>query len=273
MDWLAALQQLRRDGRAGVLVTVVGVQGHAPRDAGAKLVVSAERSWGSVGGGNLEQTAIGHARELIAAGATEPQLREAKLTERSHNAYGRQCCGGAVELLYEPLPAWPVVAIFGVGHVGYELGRILSRLAVQLHLVDSRAEQLDRVRLAELIDGTAEVTVHHAVLGEQVLEQLPAGAHVLIMTHDHAEDLALCDAALRRPALGSIGLIGSAAKWARFRTRLAGEGHPAELIERIQCPIGLPEVAGKEPAVIAIAAAAEFLQRIDQPKPVGAAGR
>jgi xanthine dehydrogenase accessory factor len=270
VDWLTALQRLRRDSQAGVLVTVVGVQGHAPRDAGAKMVVSAERSWGSVGGGNLEETAIVRARELIASGATEPRLQEAKLTERSSNAYGRQCCGGAVQLLYEPLPAWPVIAIFGVGHVGYELGRILSRLAVQLHLVDSRAEQLDRIRLAELIDGTAEVTVHHAVLGEQVLERLPAGAHVLVMTHDHAEDLALCDAALRRPALGSIGLIGSAAKWARFRTKLAAEGHPAELIDRIQCPIGLAEVAGKDPAVIAIATAAELVQRIGQRVAAGA---
>jgi xanthine dehydrogenase accessory factor len=262
VDWLTALQRLRQEGQAGVLVTVVSVQGHAPRDAGAKMVVGAERSWGSVGGGNLEETAIVRARELIASGATEPELHEAKLTERSSNAHGRQCCGGAVQLLYEPVPAWPVIAIFGVGHVGYELGRILSRLPVQLHLVDSRAEQLDRIRLAELVEGTAAVTVHHAVLGEQVLERLPADAHVLIMTHDHAEDLALCDAALRRPALGSIGLIGSAAKWARFRTKLAAEGHPVGLIDRIQCPIGLAEVAGKDPAVIAIATAAELVQRI-----------
>ena len=62
-----------------------------------------------------------------------------------------------------------------------------------------------------MTNGTADVAVHHAVLGEQVLEALPRGAHALIMTHDHAEDFALCDTALRLPALGSIGLIGSAA--------------------------------------------------------------
>ena len=50
---------------------------------------------------------------------------------------------------------------------------------------------------------------------------LPRGAHVLIMTHDHAEDFALCDAALRLPDLGSVGLIGSSAKWTGFRRRLA----------------------------------------------------
>jgi xanthine dehydrogenase accessory factor len=163
------------------------------------------------------------------------------------------------------LPVWPTVAVFGVGHVGYELARILARLPIRLQLVDSRAEQLDRVRLAEVIDGVAEVAVHHTLLGEQVLERLPAGAHVLVMTHDHAEDFALCDMALRLPGLGSIGLIGSSAKWARFRGRLAEAGHPAETIDRIDCPIGLPGVPGKDPAAIAIAVAAALLGRLGRP--------
>ncbi|HEX4729092.1 MAG TPA: xanthine dehydrogenase accessory protein XdhC [Jatrophihabitans sp.] len=259
MDWLTAALQLRRDGLPGVLVTVLEVRGHAPRDPGTKMVVAAGGSWGSVGGGNLEESAIHRARSMIAGSAAGSELLESKLTARSRNAHGRQCCGGTVRLLLEPLPVWPTVAIFGVGHVGLELARILARLQIRLQLVDSRAEQLDRVRLAEVIDGVAEVSVHHAVLGEQVLERLPPGAHVLIMTHDHAEDLALCDMALRLPALSSIGLIGSSAKWAMFRTRLAELGHAAESIDRIDCPIGLPGVAGKEPAVIAIAVAAALV--------------
>ena len=55
MDWLSAVQQLRDDGLPGVLVTVIEVRGHAPRDAGAKMVVGADHLWGSVGGGNLEE--------------------------------------------------------------------------------------------------------------------------------------------------------------------------------------------------------------------------
>ena len=98
------------------------------------------------------------------------------------------------------------MAIFGVGHVGYELARILSRHEVQLHLVDSRAEQLDPLRLADVTDGVADVTVHRELLGEVVLDRLPRGAHVLIMTHDHAEDFALCDAAC--PATASWAASG-----------------------------------------------------------------
>src|ERR1700726_3498709 len=262
MDWLRAVQQLRHDGQPGVLVTVIEVRGHAPREAGAKMVVSREYSWGSVGGGNLEATAVVRARELISSGAVEPGVLELQLNPHARAEHGRQCCGGVVKLLLEPLAVRPVVALFGVGHVGYELARILSRLPIRLLLVDSRAEQLDRVRLADINDGAAEVGIYHTLLGEQVLEQLPRGAHVMIMTHDHAEDYALCDAALRlNQPLGGIGLIGSAVKWTRFQAQLAAAGHGPEAIARITCPIGQPGITGKDPAVIAVAVASALLQK------------
>ena len=261
MDWLRAVQQLRDNREPGVLVTVIEVRGHAPREAGAKMVVSRDRTWGSVGGGNLEASAVARARELIESGTTEPEMHEAHLSPHAHSEHGRQCCGGVVRLLLEPLPARPVVALFGIGHVGYELARILSRLPLQLLLIDSRAGQLDRVRLADVIDGRADVGIYHTLLGEQVLEQLPRGAHVVIMTHDHAEDYALCDAVLRlSQPLGSIGLIGSSAKWTHFQEMLAAHGHGPEEIARITCPIGQPGLTGKEPAVIAVAVAAALLQ-------------
>ena len=260
MDWLKAAQQLRDEGEPGVMVTVAEVRGHAPREAGAKMVVSRDRTWGSVGGGNLEATAVARARELIEAGAAAPEMSEAQLNPHARNEHGRQCCGGVVRLLLEPLPVRPVVALFGLGHVGYELARILSRLPVRLLLVDSRPEQLDRVRLADVIDGTADVGIYHTLLGEQVLEQLPRGARVVIMTHDHAEDFALCDAALRLPQRpGGIGLIGSSAKWTRFQAQLGAAGHSPAAIARITCPIGRPGITGKDPAVIAVAVAAALL--------------
>ena len=67
------MPQLRAERRAGVLVTVVDVRGHAPRDAGAKMVVASDARWGSVGGGNLEETAIARARALLDAGPSPPR--------------------------------------------------------------------------------------------------------------------------------------------------------------------------------------------------------
>ena len=167
--------------------------------------------------------------------------------------HGVQCCGGEVTVLFEPLPAVPAVAVFGMGHVGSELARILARHDIELHLVDSRGAAR-RPRAAGRADRRtreARVHIHHAVVPELVLGELPAGSHVLMMTHDHAEDAALCDAALRCGHLGSIGLIGSSAKWRRFAKRLAEEGHDEAALARITTPIGLPEITGKEPATIA----------------------
>ena len=259
MHWTEAVARLRRERVPGVLVTVTAVRGHAPREAGAKMVVSADATWGSVGGGNLEETAVARARLALEDATREPSSLVMSLSDKARTEHGRQCCGGEVTLLLEPLPVVPAVAVFGVGHVGLELARILARHDLELHLVDSRAEQLEVGRLACLDDAVATVHVHHAPVPELVLGSVPAGTHVLVLTHDHAEDFALCDAALRCAHLGSIGLIGSAAKWTRFRQGLLVEGHPEEAVARIVSPIGDPAVAGKQPATIAVAVAASLL--------------
>ncbi|MCM6778862.1 xanthine dehydrogenase accessory protein XdhC [Nocardia sp. CDC159] len=266
MTWVAAVARLRARREPGVLVTVATVRGHAPRRAGAKLVVGQAETWGSIGGGNIEAVAIDRARELLAAPDPEAELMEFALNDKVTNRHGVQCCGGAVTVLLEPLPVVPAVAIFGVGHVGLELARILARQDLDLHLIDTRPDQLTEQRLGVLADAVAQVHVYHTpLLPEEVLAELPPGAHILIMTHDHAEDAALCDAALRTAGLGSIGLIGSAAKWARFRRRLAEEGgHDAAAIERIKTPIGLSEITGKEPATIAVSVAADLLRTFER---------
>ena len=260
MHWLQAVDRLRRDREAGVLVTVADVRGHAPRDAGAKMVVAAEGSWGSIGGGNLEETAVARARELLSSHASTPEQLTLGLTDKTRTEHGRQCCGGEVTVLLEPLPVVPAVAIFGVGHVGLELARILVRHDLELHLVDSRADQLTAERLACLDDGLGAVRLHRAPVPELVLGTVPAGTHVLVMTHDHAEDFAICDAALRCRHLGSVGLIGSAAKWSRFRQGLLVEGHDDASVASIRSPIGTPGLDGKEPATIAVSVAADLLR-------------
>jgi xanthine dehydrogenase accessory factor len=274
VNWIDAVAALRRGRQPGVLVTVVGVRGHAPREAGAKMVVGERRCWGTIGGGNLEESAVLRARELIAAGTRDPETGTVGLTERAPARHGLQCCGGEVTVLFEPLRPVPAVAIFGMGHVGTELARILARHDVELHLVDSRARHVAPDRLAAVTDdAVAHVRTHHAVVPELVLGELPTGCHVLLMTHDHAEDAALCDAALRCGHLGSIGLIGSSAKWRRFAKRLAAEGHDEAALARITTPIGLPAIVGKEPATIAVSVAADLLVRFARAdSAAGAAG-
>jgi len=265
MEWLAAVEDLRSRREAGVLVTAVAVRGHAPREAGAKMVVSSTETWASIGGGNLEATAVERARELLLDPTAAPVMFTANLSDKAPVGHGVQCCGGEVTVLLEPLAVLPAVAIFGIGHVGLELARILARHDLDLHLVDSRPEQLTEQALSSLDDANARVHRHHVpVLPELVLAELPRGTHVLVMTHDHAEDAALCDAALRTAHLGSIGLIGSRAKWNRFRQKLSDEGHDEVAIARITTPIGVPELEGKRPATIAVGVAAALLREFER---------
>ncbi|MCA1781322.1 MAG: xanthine dehydrogenase accessory protein XdhC [Intrasporangiaceae bacterium] len=266
MRWLAAVEHLRERGEAGVLVTVVAVRGHAPREAGAKMVVGRYASWDSVGGGNLEAVAIEKARAMLGSGSSIPETFTSTLSERGsrdEKRHGVQCCGGEVTVLLEPLPVVAAVAVFGMGHVGLELARILARHDLDLHLVDTRPERFGDDVLAPLADATARIRLHSVpLLPEEVLVTLPTGAHLFVMTHDHAEDAAIVDAALRTPGLGSIGLIGSSAKWARLRRRLLEDGLSEEDVDRVTTPIGMPGLPGKDPAVIAVSVAADLLARL-----------
>ena len=273
MDWLDALQRLRDARTPAVVVTLAMVRGHAPRNGGAKMVIAPADVFGTIGGGNLEATAVSRARELLVSGTAEPELLTLALSDKSVTEYGVQCCGGEVTLLLEPVRVVPSVAVFGIGHVGLELARVLARQQLVLHLVDSRADMLAPARLGTdgmpgpLADAVAEVRVHHAPVPEAVLRDLPPGTHVLVMTHDHAEDLAIVDQALRVDGIGSIGLIGSRSKWARFRARLGDAGHDDAALARVTTPIGLPEITGKQPATIAVSVAAGILRLIEQQAP------
>lgn len=262
MHWIDAIARLRARREPGVLVTLTSVRGHAPREAGAKMVVAAAEQFGTVGGGNLEATAVARARAMLADGARSPESLELALNERAPVQHGTQCCGGEVQVLFEPLPVVASVAIFGMGHVGVELSRILSRQDLELHLIDSRAAYAVPKAPAVYDDSLATLHWHHSPVPELVLGQVPAGSHVLVMTHDHAEDAALCDTALRCTHLGTIGLIGSSAKWRRFEKRLLDEGHSRESLARITCPVGITDLVGKEPATIAVSIAAALLQTV-----------
>lgn len=264
MRWLEHLTSLAGQKVPLVMVTLVSVRGHAPREAGAKMLVTADAVYATIGGGNLEASAVALAREMLAAiGAgrkTAPVTHTIRLTEKAPAEYGLQCCGGEVTMLLEPvLSAKSSVVIFGVGHVGLALAKVLSILPVELWLVDSRTEMLEESRLAFLHGQQAEVRVYPVPIAETVIQDLPSGAHILVMTHDHAEDLAVLDAALRRPDLGFIGLIGSSAKWSNFQHKLRQQGFAGEQIARVTCPIGLPQVPGKAPEAIAIATAAQLV--------------
>ena len=266
MTWLDPFTELRERGEPCVLVTVAAVRGHAPRGAGSKMLVSEREVYGSVGGGNLEQTAIEASRTHLSKKTKTPELLTVALNPKGGD-YGVQCCGGEVTLLLEPVyPQRPTVTIFGAGHVGWALVQVLGTLPLELVVVDSRPTQLNADLPTPL---NAKVHLTHAEVPETALESLPDGSHLLILTHDHAEDLAIVETALRQAKernFGFIGLIGSSVKWQHFQRELLAHGFTKTDLARVTTPIGLPNVPGKSPQAIAIGVAAQLLSYLDVPE-------
>ena len=80
-----------------VIVTVIEINGSAPREVGARMIVTEESSQGSIGGGNLEYQAIQNAQAML----VEPQKFTRKTEFSGLGITLKQCCGGAVQLMYE----------------------------------------------------------------------------------------------------------------------------------------------------------------------------
>ncbi len=253
-EWIAALAEASAAGRPAVLVTVLQVAGSTPREAGAKMLVTADAAAGSIGGGHLELEMVTQARELLARAAAGEDVAGPVVRELALGPSLGQCCGGRTSVLLEPiLPVRWQVAVFGAGHVGKALVKLLSDLPCGVTWIDSRPAELP----------AAPPPSVRCVLSESPSDEvadLPAGADLVVMTHSHALDLEIVDAALRRGGHRYLGLIGSRTKRARLAQRLEARGRTTEQLARITCPIGIAGVEGKEPAVIAVAVAAELLQ-------------
>jgi xanthine dehydrogenase accessory factor len=304
--WLA-------EGRAAWVVEITRVQGSAPRAAGTRMLVGRQGIEGTIGGGHLEWLAMRTARERLAAsqapastpvspadrspsGAAPPESTPAAQAEADHrHALGPslgQCCGGVVWLRYYPLTRsvvddWPDeparlrVAVFGAGHVGQALVRLLATLPCQIDWIDERENPVADSTASRPTSGadggmgtntggvatnTGGVATNTGAIAPLCVDSpaaelahLPDETCVLIMTHSHAQDFEICEAALRAGRFRQVGVIGSQTKAARFRRQLHERGLDESVVTRLVCPIGVPGIQGREPAVIAVAVAAQLL--------------
>lgn len=144
--------------------------------------------------------------------------------------------------------------LYGAGHVGQALVRMLSPLSLDIVWVDSRADMLPT---------TLPDNVHpliHAMPSE-VARDAPAAAHHRVLTHDHSLDYAICQTVLLKNRFATLGVIGSRSKAARFRHQLRRDGIAEEQIAKLLAQLGT-RIASKEPAAIAISIAAQWLQQL-----------
>jgi len=279
--WAQILTALERQGRCA-LVSVVKTEGSAPRDAGARMVVTPQGFFGTIGGGTLEWRAIAAAQAQLAGG------HAFKLSSHALGPDLGQCCGGRVELATEVFDRSAMDAVrslaereasgpfatkgrilsadhvenfgqrdrrlylFGAGHVGRALVLAMAQLPFDILWIDPRPSAFP---------GVAPGNVRSVVAANPVKEMSdpPSGSFALVMTHSHALDLAVTEAALKDNRFAYVGLIGSSSKRVRFERRLRAGGVEAGRIADLVCPIGIAGIESKEPGVIAAATAAQLL--------------
>jgi xanthine dehydrogenase accessory factor len=252
-------------GESGILLTVETTAGSTPRDAGTAMLIFSNDSVGTIGGGALEHGAINRARAALGGQAARLETETVPLGP----AIG-QCCGGSVVLRYQAQNAgdhmltgeWLAridggdesgVWLFGAGHVGKAVARAIGPLGFPLTWIDSRPDSFP--------DAPEDASVLVSRGPHLEVANAPSGAMLLVMTHSHAQDFDIVDAALKRVDLRFVGLIGSATKRARFISRLGARGHSEQAIGRLHCPIGIAGITGKEPEIIAASVAAQLLRQ------------
>lgn len=263
-------------------VSVVATRGSAPREVGAAMAVTPEGYYGTIGGGALEWRAIATAQAMLSRGAGSRRTSHALGPELG------QCCGGHVELLTEVFDrsALPEIRrrmaeigdtrrrvyLFGAGHVGRALVMALAPLPFEVMWIDPRASAFPAAMPTNVTPLAPEDV-------PAVLAGAPDGSLAFIMSHSHSLDLAIADVALRNASVARVGLIGSATKRARFMRRLREAGVAEDRIKGLVCPIGVDGIRSKEPAMIALATAAQIamfheqLQAVAQVSPVAERSR
>ena len=138
--------------------------------------------------------------------------------------------------------------------MGRAIVQLLEGIDCRVQWIDERESEFPGAPSAPHIERLCVEPV------EAEVRQAPPGAFYLVLTHSHELDQRITEAILRRGDFGYLGLIGSATKRAKFLRRYEERGVPGEALARLTCPIGVPGIAGKEPAVIAVGVVAQILQ-------------
>jgi len=262
--WFKALDLCQTQGKSYVMVTLLATAGSTPRDGGTKMLVCADETYDTIGGGNLEHIVTQRARELLIA-QTQPTTVATNSQHVEHFPLSSklgQCCGGATNVLFEVFVSHcQQLAVYGAGHVAQALIPIIAQLPLQIQWVDERAELFNEFKQKH---ANAPSNIKYIVSDEPVetVTKLNNNAWMLIMTHNHQLDYDLVKAGLNRPDIAYLGMIGSATKARRFTTRLAHQGLSQQDIQRLISPVGLLDIPGKEPINVAVSIVAQLMQKL-----------
>ncbi len=147
--------------------------------------------------------------------------------------------------------------LYGAGHVGRAIVKVMEDLPFEIFWIDTKASRFPEHvsdRINRVISTNPAQIVSHA----------PRDAYHVVLTYSHALDFEICRAVLSNNEFAYLGVIASRTKRVRFVRRLKEAGISQALVERLQAPIGLPDLTGKEPAIIALSLATDLLLRLQE---------
>ncbi|MDP3670200.1 MAG: xanthine dehydrogenase accessory protein XdhC [Telluria sp.] len=205
-----------------------------------------EDSWRLIAIDGLAEAALFDPAGKQLAGAPAPLFARDRGTHVMQEQDGRRWLVDAV------LAPRARLVLFGAGHVGAAIVRALAHLPCNVTWVDERDAMFP-------LDVPGNVTVEATDTPEALVDAAAAGASFLVMTHSHALDQRLTEAIMARADVGWFGLIGSKTKRKQFEHRLRARGVDPARIDAMVCPIGLPGITNKAPAVIAASVCAQLL--------------
>ena len=143
--------------------------------------------------------------------------------------------------------------IIGGGHCALALSELMSKMDFHISLFDDRPDlnTIDKNRFAHEIN----ILSDYDTIGDHV----PAGesSYVVVMTLGYVSDERVIRALIDKE-FKYFGVLGSSAKMSVMLRKLVKEGLPAEKLDRIRTPIGLP-IQSRTPEEIAVSIAAEII--------------
>ena len=248
-----------------ILATIIKAKGSVPRNENVSMAVSSSKQYGTIGGGELEYQVIKESNDLLNNFDCNQKIIELPLGPTLG-----QCCGGFVKiqlskfkngknlLLKHDLKEQIInqnqnLYIFGAGHVANALLSKLDGVGFNIFVIDSRENFISKINT----DYVFPILAKDPTI---IIKNAPSKSYYLVLTHSHQLDLSICDSILKKNDFTFIGLIGSKTKKIRFTKRLIEIGHDKNLIDKIECPIGIQSIEGKEPDVIAISIIARLLE-------------
>lgn len=255
-DFYQKLNEFRSLGKDVVLVTVTEKDGMAPSDVGKKMLVSEDnQAFGTIGGGTIEYYAREKCKEVLKS--RESFSEKYVLTDQDINVENDtvvlpMACGGKVTLFYEFLGPKQYVYIFGGGHCGAALAKVLKPLDFYTTIIDYRQDVIDA------LDDSADVKVCQGFIEYLENHRIPDNRYVVVSTPSHTYDFDVLDKIFElgiKPKY--FGMLCSKKKIGDYLKRLE-EKYGKVNLDNFYSPIGLP-TGGDSPEEVAISIASEIL--------------